>query len=126
MGIPRFMHKWMTQDLVYWRMTGNDGEGGFEFAAPVELKCRYEKKTEQVLTANGEEKVSRARLFTSTELQEGGYVYIGTLDDSNIPSDESPEKTEGAARILASDVIPNWNGITEIYIAYANMGSYNR
>ena len=126
MGVPAFTKKWLNQDLVYWEFKSNDGEGGFEFEDPVPLKGRYEKKTEQVMTSGGEEKVSRARVFVDQELLEGSYIYVGTLQDDAIGLDQSPEKTLGSMRVLASDVIPSWNGRTSLYIAYANMGSYNR
>lgn len=118
------MYKWFSQDLVYWKKIGNDGEGGFEYDSPVSLKCRYEKKTEQVLTNTGEEKVSRARFFCSEPLEEGGYVFLGTLDE--LGDSQLPKDTEGSMRILAADEIPSFHGNTAVYIGYSNMGSYER
>jgi hypothetical protein len=126
MGTPAWTKKWFKQDLVYWKKTGNDGEGGFEYDDPVEIKCRYEKKKEQVISGTGEQKLSRARFFASQQLEEGGYVYLGTLSDDAVGLTQSPADTEGSMRILAADEIPSPDGRTSLYIGYSNMGSYER
>lgn len=124
MGVPAFLHRWFKQDLVYWKKTGNDGEGGFVYDSPVPLKCRYEKKIEQVITTTGEQKVSRARFFCSEPLEEGGYIFLGTMDQ--LGNTQLPEDTEGSMRILAADEIPTHDGRATLYIGYSNMGSYER
>ncbi len=121
MEVPDFVKRRLTQDMVYWRMAGNDGEGGFLYDDPVELKCRWEEKIEQVVTTMGEETVSRAKVFVDRKLTEGSYIYLGTLDDSTIGNDLKPESTEGSMRILSTSAIPSVDGRTVVYMVYANM-----
>ena len=121
MGSPTFITRHLNQTLVYWKKTGNDGEGGFEYATPEDLNGRCEFKVEQVLSALGEEKVSRARVFLEQEVEEGGYLYLGSLDDSNMDSAPLPETTEGSMRIIAFETIPRLDGPGNLYKAFCNM-----
>ena len=111
----------MNQDLVYWGNPEEDGTGGFTFDAPIEIKGRCRYKVQQVVSGLGEEKVSRATVHLDQEVDEGGYLYLGTLADSNIGDDQTPKSTEGSMRILSFDNIPRLEGPGSLYKAYCNM-----
>jgi hypothetical protein len=81
MGIEAEIGKMLTQDCVYWGSPVNDGEGGFTFANPVSLKCRWEEMRQIVTDAKGNEITSRALVFLTQDVVEEGMLYLGTLDD---------------------------------------------
>ena len=121
MGTPAFVQRALTQDLVYWASPQNDGTGSLTFATAVEIKCRCEYKIEQVIDDKGEETVSRARIYVDQELDEGGYVYLGTLDDSNVESDPVPSTTIGSMRIISFEKVPSLVSGKYLYKANVNM-----
>lgn len=69
------------QIAVYWGNPQNDGQGGFTFANPVELACRWESTTQIVSDAKGNEITSRAVVFVLQDVDEEGYLYLGTLEN---------------------------------------------
>ena len=121
MATPYFIKKHLNQDMVYWGNPQDDGEGGYEFDDPIPIKGRCEYKTELVMTGMGEEKVSRARVYVEQKLDEGGYLYLGTLEDSNIGDDQLPKSTQGSMKILAIGIVPNLKATESLYRAFVNM-----
>lgn len=121
MATPGFISKRLNQTLVYWGNPKNDGFGTYTFDDPVEIRGRCEYKVEMVLSVDGEELVSRARVYLEQEVDGGGYLYLGTLDDSVIGDDQSPSTTEGSMRILAFEKIPSLDDRGSLYKAYVNM-----
>lgn len=121
MSTPDFITRHFHQDLVYWGTPENDGYGGFVFDDPVEIKGRCEYKVERVLLGNGEETVSQAIVYTDEILDEGGYLYLGTLDDSSLESAPVPEDTANTMRILVRSQSPTLDGRGILYKYYLNM-----
>lgn len=121
MTTPHFIWKHLHQDMVYWGNPQDDGEGGFTFDAPVELTGRCEFMQEIVITDDGEEKVSQAFAYLTQDVDEGGYVYLGTLEDSSLSSDPLPSNTEDSMRIIMSRPIPMLDDPRKfLYRAYLN------
>jgi hypothetical protein len=104
--VPVFIRKWLDQSIVYWGNPQRKGSGGFTFDAPVELVGRCEYKVEAVIGEDGQEMMSRARVYLSQRVDVDGYLYLGTLADSAIGDEQTPASTEGAMRILAFEEIP--------------------
>jgi hypothetical protein len=79
------------QICVYWGSPVNDGYGGFTFPHPVEIKCRWEDMHQIVTDNKGNELTSRALVFVLQDVDEEGYLYLGTLESlyDNYATDSS-------------------------------------
>jgi hypothetical protein len=106
MGIEKFIKKISVQTAVYWGNPENDGSGGFVFDEPVEIKCRWEDKTQVVNSSDGSEVVSDSFILTNEDLDENGYLFLGTLDDLDSDELTDPKSKTGARMILSKNKIP--------------------
>lgn len=106
MGIEKFIKKISVQTAVYWGNPVNDGSGGFVFDEPVEIKCRWEDKTQIVNSSDGSEVVSDSFILTNEDLDENGYLFLGTLDDLDSDELTDPKSKTGARMILSKNKIP--------------------
>jgi hypothetical protein len=122
--VPYEIMRFLNQTLVYWGNPQDDGEGGFEFDAPIEIRGRCEYRTEIVRGEMNEELVSRARVYLDRYVDEGGYLYLGTLEDSTIGNTMHPNSTEEAMRILSLDKIPRLRGPGFLIKAFCNANKY--
>jgi hypothetical protein len=98
----------LNQTAVYWQRGDPDGYGGYDWEDPVEIDCRWESSTELFVDSQGEERRSRAKVFLGQDVEEGGYLYLGDLDDLTSSSD--PGNISRAYRIQRSDKIPDLSG----------------
>jgi len=112
MGIAELVTRTSKQTAVYWGNPVEDGEGGSSFDAAVEIQCRWESQSEIVKDQDGNELVSTARVYVLQDLDENGYLYLGTLDDLDSNPDE-PRDVDGALRIILTDKIPALGSTTE-------------
>lgn len=122
--VPYSIKRFLNQTLVYWGNPQDDGEGGFTYDAPIEIRGRCEYRVEIVRGDMNEEVVSRARVYLDREVQHGGYLYLGTLDDSAIGDNMHPSSTDEAMRILSLDKIPRLRGPGLLIKAFVNANKY--
>lgn len=73
-----FLTAYLTQTATLWSKTGRDGYGNPTFAAPVQIPCRWERRTEQVKSVSGDIILSRARVFLDRDVELGDYLFLGT------------------------------------------------
>lgn len=101
----------LVNTAVYWANPVADGRGGYIFTSGVEIKCRWSVKMERFMTANGEEKVSRAMVRVDQDVVVGGYLFLGGLDDlSTSSAEDNPADEHSAYLIQAFSKIPNLKG----------------
>ena len=113
MSIERIIERQCKQTAVYWGNPVPDGFGGMTYDAPREIKCRWESKQELIISKSEnprEENISHAQLFVLEDLQESGYVYLGTLE--SLSQTEHPEKVERAYKIKKFEKIPAYKSDT--------------
>jgi len=60
--------------------------GGKTFDLPVEIKCRWEDGYRSILGNNGATIGSLARVYVLEDLDEEGFLYLGTLADLDLDS----------------------------------------
>ena len=121
MGIEALIARMCTQTAVYWGSPVADGYGGKTFDDPVEIKCRWENQVEKIswqgASKLGEEIVSRAQVFTTQDVDELGWLFLGDLDDLDDLVDSSgeadPMAVEGAYEIKRFDKTPAMRSTTE-------------
>jgi len=100
------IHRMLKQTAVYWGSPVPDGYGGFTFADPVEIACRWEDRQELFLREPGKEELSQAIVYTNIDLDTNGMLYLGTLAD--LDSDpENPFEVEGAMEIRRTQSSPD-------------------
>lgn len=74
----------LTDTVSHATYTGQDGYGAPTYAAAVTHPCRVEYKIRRITNAQGEERVSRARLFFD------GDVVIGLRDKLVLEDETAP------------------------------------
>jgi len=110
-GIEKVEARFCVQTCVYWGSPVNDGYGGFTFADPVEILCRWEDKTEVDIgwfsSGNpGNALATKASVLVIQDLDLQGYMYLGTLADLTASNKTNPLTKAGAYVIHRFDKIP--------------------
>lgn len=131
MSITTFLEKTCNQTAVYWGNPVNDGEGGFVFDIPIEIKCRWEERNEIFVAPNGDEAVAKSVVFVLQDIDQNGYLYLGTLDElydsfeSSLGGLDNPKEIENAQIIRRFDKTPALGSTTEFlrkaYLTSKNM-----
>jgi len=105
MSIADTLIRACVQTAVYWGSPVADGYGGFTFASPVEIACRWEEKTGTFINRKGEQIFSKAYVFTLQDVVERGYLYLGELTDLDSNPDD-PKEVDDALEIKRFDKSP--------------------
>jgi hypothetical protein len=81
-GLTPHLH----QTATVWTTTPN-AFGGYNFAEPYTIKCRWEDRTELYYgRMSGKEEVSRAAIFVEEDLSVGDWIVLGDYTDVVDPS----------------------------------------
>lgn len=90
--------KYLNQTAIYWGNPVMDGYGSVSYDTPVEIPCRWQEKNEEITTKEGINIISHTSVLVGTDLDEGGYLMLGTLEDiaesasmSDSESESSPD-----------------------------------
>jgi len=117
MGIEALITRMCTQTAVYWGSPVDDGYGTKTFADPVEISCRWEDRAEKIswqgASRLGEEIVSRAQVFTTQDVDELGWLFLGDLDDLSSAEEADPMSVDTAFEIKRFDKTPAMRSTTE-------------
>lgn len=108
MGI--FPNRQLIQLAVYWGTPVNDGQGGFTWAEPIEIACRWIDSVETVLASDGREFVSRAKVHIDRELDKNGMLFLGGLDDLDSSEEADPATSDNAYSIRQTKRVPTVRG----------------
>lgn len=76
----RILRTMLNQWAVYWAPAGTDQFGNPKYAAPVNLKVRWEDTTEVYKNPTGQEVRSRAKVYTASDVLEKGVLWLGPND----------------------------------------------
>jgi len=113
MSLQLFLQSVCVQTAVYWGTPTPDGYGGFTFADPIEVKCRWDDKTQMVVDFKGKEVVSKAQLIVLDDLDLQGLLYLGSLDDLDSTEETDPSTVEGAYEIIRIEKNPEFASTTD-------------
>ncbi len=94
----------MKQILTYWEFVSVDRFGKASFAAPVQLRCRWQDVAVLFKDAQGQQRTSSAIIYPEYQLTLKGYVKKGT--DNSF----EPVGLTGAYEILQHGDSPNLSG----------------
>jgi len=103
MGIENLIARRCTQTAVYWGNPQPDGYGGYTFDDPVEINCRWEDVTVMIADQTGaskEEIEARSVVYVTEDLDIGGMLYLGTLDDLTSTEEASPINIERGVYVI--------------------------
>jgi len=80
----------LHQTAVYWGSPVQNGWGGYTFASGVEIEVRWEDRTDRFLDPQGVEQISRAQVRVDRDVDVGGYLFLGDLDDLSSAGEDDP------------------------------------
>ena len=122
----RILNTMRRQTAVYWAPAGLDEQGRQTYAAPVEMRVRFDKVTEVFLNRSNEEQISKAKV-----MMEGGlptetppFVVEGLLWEGTLALLSSGQEADpvgmipDVAQIERLDEIPTLKADQTLYIAY--------
>ena len=101
-GIIRHLIK---EKVVYWAPSGVDDYGNPAFSTPVEIDARWEDTVEQFVDIEGDQQMSRAKVYCLTDLEVQGILLLGSLTTS--VDQVNPRSNDGAWEIRRVDKQPN-------------------
>lgn len=113
-----FPNNHLNDTIVYWGSPTNDGYGTYIYATAVEIDGRWMEKSELILNYEGKQIVSNTHVQVLNELDEDGYLYLGTL--ASIPAGDltTPKKVDGAYRIQKVMRTPSIKGDSDYIEVY--------
>lgn len=79
--IENVIKKFAVQKCVYWGSPVDDKKGGWTYAAPTEIDCRWDEKQELIVGYDGNKYSSQATILVNIDLDRRGYMWLGTLSD---------------------------------------------
>lgn len=98
----------MNQQATYWATNTPDGFGGFNFASPVLISCRWQDKDTLVRNSEGDEVVANSVVYVDRQLAQEGWLCVGDLTASLSP-------VAGSNEIIALQSSPSLDGTTVLY-----------
>ena len=100
----------LKQTILYWGSPTATGIG-YSYADAIEILGRWEDRQEIFVDADGREHVSNAVVYLAQDVELGGYLYLGDLDefgeDSSGLVTSDPQAVEGSYEIRAFKKTPN-------------------
>jgi len=101
-----------VQTAIYWGNPVSDKEGGLVFDTPVEIKVRWDGKTNLIRSNNGEEVVSKAEILVLQDIDMDGYLLLDSL--VNLDSDNYDDPVAcGAYKVLVYEQAPLFKSTNE-------------
>ena len=117
MGIIKIIERMCVETAVYWGNPVADGFGGIVYDEAKEIKCRWENKRDLITGTEadepGEELISDAQVYVLEDLQELGYLFLGTLSDLDSDTEEHPETISTAYQIKKFEKTPAFKSTTD-------------
>ncbi len=95
----------LYQTAVYWGNPVANGYGGYTYADPIEIDCRWEDVHEAVMDGKGVEHITRAQVQVAQDLEEEGMLLLGELVDLDSTGMDDPFSA-GAHPIIRFEKIP--------------------
>jgi len=111
-SIIRFVTKVCVQTAIYWGSPISDGEGGFTYADPIEIKVRWDGKTHLIRANNGEEVTSQAEIMVLQDIDLDGYLLLDSLVNLDSDSYDDPIAC-GAYKVLVYEKAPLFKSTDE-------------
>jgi len=105
-----FLKRLRKQKAVWWQRGSPDTYGEFAFAAPVEIKCRWEDTSQEIVDMKGQTITSRSLVYVDRVLAVGDKLLRGELDSNS--------SIEDAFEIQKFDQLPDFRNKAVLLTAY--------
>jgi hypothetical protein len=110
--------KFLKQTCCYWGGPVPDGYGGFTFADPVEIPCRWTDSVQVISDGKGNDVICKSVVMVDRDLAELGMLFLGTLDDLDSAQEDDPVSIEHCYSVKRFDRIPMLKGSPFLRVAY--------
>lgn len=100
----------LKQTAVYWGGPTNTVDGDRTFDAAVELAVRWEVRHELFNDQYGQEQRSNAIVYLAQDVDLGGYLFLGDLDDLDSAQEGDPMTVKAAREVRGLDKSPDYRG----------------
>ena len=112
----RLITKSQREYLTYWKPMDETNEYGEpQFHPPVEMKCRFDDKIQEIIQADGTVVHGKVQLITESKLAVGGIVVRGKLETVTYMVD--PRSNPEAYKVMVVMETPTINYRTSLYEA---------
>ncbi len=101
------IRKMRRQTAMYWGIPSSDGRAGKQTVLPVEIPVRWQDVQEQITTSEGEEVMSRSKVFPGIDLDVGGFLHLG--DEASLNEVTDYRQVDTAYEIIKWAKIPVLN-----------------
>lgn len=84
-------------EITYWAPTGKRHDGSLSFGAPMTIGGWWKEVNEKFVDQNGRELISNATVFTSIDVEVGGWLFKGvtaTTEPGNVTASFEIRKFE--------------------------------
>lgn len=113
--IEKLEESFCVETAVLWNNPVDDGYGSFIFDAPIEIKCRWENKSEVMLGADGREFTCNSSLLVTQDVDLQGFMFRGTLADLAGEDLTKPQGIKNTYIINRFDKIPMVKSTTDFF-----------
>lgn len=107
----------LKQAAVYWAPGAEDGYGRITPVAAVEIRCHWSDSQQEVRGRTGEQLISDAQVITDRDVEEGGFLFLGTLADAAVEGSD-PHNIDMAHKILKAGSAPTFRGKLKVSSAW--------
>jgi len=126
MSIESFIRKVCVQTAVYWGTPTPNGRGGYTYADPRQIQCRWEDMDRLMVHENGKLIHVKGEVLISEDLEMEGWLYLGSLADFDSSVNVShPMNIDGAWQIKGLDKVPLFRSTTKfvrkVYLGFGNV-----
>jgi hypothetical protein len=110
------MAKRLKDKAVYWApVPGGPGDGP-GYAAPVQIKCRWEDRTQEIITEAGVTVKIMSSVISDRKLEEQGVLWLGPI--TGLTSTTDPFAQPLAKRIEKITDVPDAQEDQHVYRAF--------
>lgn len=99
MGIESYMAKICNDTAVYWAFAQTASDGSQEYDDPVEISCLWKIHRELMADNDGQEFVTKAKVYVLQDISDHGMLYKGTLADLDSGEEANPHTVDEAYEI---------------------------
>lgn len=120
MGITDHIGRLLKQRAVYWGSPTPDGYGGYAWATPVEVNCRWQEGVKVVVTSDGKEVISTAQVWVDRDMSEGDMLWLGSLSSLTSAQQADPTTLQDAYTVKRVEKTPelgkSGNYLRKVYL----------
>jgi len=111
------------QKAVYWaQSSGADDYGQIQYAAPVEIDCRWEDSQQEFIGKDGSKRLSRAVVYVDRDMKPGDKLKLSTLaaltQDLDSGASTAPDQFSDVFEVMKADKIPNLRNTELLRVCY--------